>query len=81
MIEEHIATAELWTTGDNSALGLFASMKVIIDDQHRSNMVVEIQARMDQISVHKSMLEMIVAEQQTLKNFLSFAKNSEIVLD
>lgn len=80
-IKEHIETAELWETGDNSALGKFATMEIIIDDSHRNDMVGEIQARMDQISEHKSMLEMIVAEQQTLENFLAFAKNSEIVVD
>ena len=80
-IKEHIETAQLWTTGDNSALGKFASMEIIIDCQHRENMIVEIQKRMDQVTEHKAMLEVIVAEQQTLENFLAFAKNSEIIVD
>ena len=81
MISEHIATAKLWETGDNSALGIFASMKIIIDGQHRDNMLVEIQARMDQISEHRSMLEMIVAEEKSLENFLAFAQNTEVTVD
>lgn len=81
MLNEHIATAKLWETGDNSALGIFASMEIIIDGQHRDKMIVEIQKRMDQVTEHRSMLELVVAEQQTLENFLAFAKNSEIVVD
>lgn len=81
MESEHIDTAKLWETGDNSALGIFASMEIIIDGQHRDNMIGEIQKRMDQISEHRSMLEIVIAEQKTLENFLAFTKNAEIVVD
>lgn len=81
MISEHIETARLWETGDNSAFGIFATMELIIDCQHRNNLIVEIQERMDQVTEHRYMLEMIVAEQQTLENFLAFAKKSEIAVD
>ena len=81
MISEHVTTAKLWETGDNSALGIFASMEIIIDENHRNTMVGEIQNRMDQISEHRSMLEVVVAEEKTLENFLAFAKNSEIAVD
>lgn len=80
-IEQHIKTAKLWETGDNSALGIFASMEIIIDGQHRDSMIGEIQKRMDQISEHRSMLEVVIAEEKTLENFLAFAKNSEIAVD
>lgn len=80
-IKDHVATAQLWETGDDSALGIFASMEIIIDGPHRNNMIVEIQKRMDQISVHKSMLEVVIAEQKTLENFLAFAKNHTVVVD
>ena len=81
MINEHVETARLWETGDNSALGKFATMELIIDDNHRENLIVEIQTRMDQIGEHMDMLKVVVAEQQTLENFLAFAKKSEIVVD
>lgn len=81
MVSEHIDTAKVWETGDSSALGIFASMEIIIDEKHRSTMVDEIQVRMDQISEHRSMLEVVVAEQQNLENFLAFTKNSEIAVD
>ena len=80
MISEHIATAKLWDT-NCPGLELFGSMELIIDNKHRENMLVEIQTRMDQISEHKAMLEVIIAEQQNLENFLAFAKNCEIMVD
>ncbi len=81
MISEHIATAKLWETGQDSALGKFASMELIIDNKHRENMLVEIQERIEQISEHRSMLEVVIAEEKSLENFLAFAKNCEIVVD
>lgn len=81
MISEHLTTAKLWTTGDNSALGLFSSMEIIIDGQHRDNMLVEIQDRLRQVTEHRSMLEVVIAEEKSLENFLAFAQNCEIVID
>ena len=81
MINEHIDTAKIWETGDDSGLGVFASMEIIIDENHRDTMVDEIQARLHQVSAHKASLEGIVAEEKSLENFLAFAKNSEIVVD
>ena len=85
MLSDYIRTAGLWQgkgiKGSNSALGLFASLEIIIDNEHRDMLVDEIQERMEQVGEHKAMIETLIAEEKNLKSFMNFAKNTEIVVD
>lgn len=76
-----LETARLWETGDDSGLGIFATMEVIIDNQHRDTMVDEIDTRLDQIESYKETLQSVIDLESELKNFRVFVKNTEIVSD
>ena len=80
-IKDVLRVAKDWNTGDNSAMGLFADMGIIIDNRHRDNLVDEIQERLDQCIVHRSDLECILEDEPILENFLRLAENTELVVD
>lgn len=81
METEYVQLAKDWHTGDNTGLGLFASMELIIDNPHRDRIVVEIQERLRQCEQHRTDLEFILRDEPILRNFLEFAKKTEIVSD
>ena len=80
-MDKLLKTAKIWKTGEESALGIFASQEMIVDNQHRDDMIVELQTKLGQIEDFRIRLIEATKEQKRVENLLEFVKTSEICVD
>ena len=76
-----IETAKIWNTDNDSAIGIFATMEIIIDNQHRDLMIGELKTKMEMVEEYSVRLAMLVREKKSLQNLINFVRKSEIVID
>ncbi len=87
-MDEILETSRVWakkrdddSLDEFSPMGLFATMEILIDTEHKNSLIGEIEEKIEQVYSHINMLKGMIPELTDLENFLEFVKKEEIVVD